>query len=96
MIWKRDLEQIRGELGRILRMVELIELRVHAQAEAQHGLRSTLDQLLLLQRQQGEQAVGLAALLEGELESEEEREQREKLEKEFEEFQDVMKRLEEV
>lgn len=81
----RDALHVLARIGDSLRRLE----------KEQSTMRATLDQLLLQQQKQAE-TIGLAALLEGELETEEERSQREKLEKEFEEFQAVMKRLEEV
>ena len=70
---------------------------LHKVHQEQIALRATLDQLFLqLQKQNEQSAVGLSALLQAEIETEEERMDREKLEKEFAEFQAVMKQLEEV
>ena len=84
---------VRDALHWIARLTSDVQ-KVH---QEQIALRATLDQLLLqLQRQNEQSAAGLSALLQAEIETEEERMDREKLEKEFAEFQSVMKQIEEV
>lgn len=94
MIWND--RAIDAQLRDVLHVLARMRDEVRHLSEQQNRIRETLDGVLLQMSKKNEQSVGLAALLQAEVETEEEREQREKLEKEFEEFQAVMKRLEEV
>lgn len=94
MIWND--RAIDAQLRDVLHVLARMRDEVRHLSEQQNRIRETLDGVLLQMAKQNEQGIGLAALLQAEVETEEEREAREKAEAEFKEIQALLQRIEEV
>lgn len=92
----RKVDEIWSGIRDALHVLARLLADVHKVHQAQVAMRATLDLVLLEMRKHSQESVGIAALLQAEVETEEEREQREKLEKEFAEVHALMQQIEEV